>query len=319
VLVWISPLTQPLTMFVRDITDLRHPINLCGLNEPGTPRFVSATTVSVLAEDHLYKIDLSTGQTQTLASWSAERIPVPPENTGFVPANRVDSYDISADGLSTAYALITGPAIAGAHRAAVFHLIVNGSDRVLATLPAPNNAGETQVEFAPSGNSVAFGVIGPTGTNEAAPVQVWSLAGRLMFSSPGSNSITWGAGDQLFFDDGTDLRRRDGTGASSLVLAGRWRYPSMSTDRHYVAYEGADASAIGVVVINTANRVVTRLPGSNTNAAFITATLLYHRYSLHPVIGSGDSRIYDMADATDVASPIDQVFSTWPRATPPHG
>ena len=312
------PLT---TTFIRDITDVRHPINVCSLNEPGNFRFVSATTVSVGARDRLDEtlasldvLDLRTGKRRTLVSWSQALIHVPPENSAY-SANLMGAYDISADGLSVAYAMITGPpGTGGIYKAAVFHLSVNGSDRMLATVPPPVNGGEMQVEFAPSGKYVAFGMLGLTGTKAGAPVQVWSLDGRLIFSSTGSNSITWGAGDQLYFDDGTNLMRWSPSGSSSLILAGRWSNPSMSTDRHYVAYCcGANST---IAVVNTASGVVTRLPGANTEPAFLTPTLMFHRYSPHPVIGNGEARVYDVADGTDVASPIDHVFGTWPRATP---
>jgi hypothetical protein len=174
------------------------------------------------------------------------------------------------------------------------------------------------VEFAPSGKAVVFGATGVTGTQEIAPVQVWSLDGQLTFSASGTNSVTWGGtGDQLFYDDGTNLSRWNGSGSTSVVLAGRWGTPSASTDRHYVAYY--DAARFIVSVVNTATGAVTLVPGPNASPAFLTSTLLHHRHWVYARVGQGQARIYDMADATDVASPIIRVFSTWPRATPTYG
>lgn len=310
-LVWMAGDTRK--TLVRDITDLRHPLNVCSLDlaaagypKSGPIRFATLTTVSVEVADLLYVVDIMTGVWSPLASGTRTA--------------QLDGYDIAPNGLSYAYVLFTNQG-----RTAEYHLnagtdALSNDDQILATVQAQSafSAGDAHVEFAPSGKSVAFAATGVTGTKEGAPVQVWSLDRHLVFSASGTNSVTWaGAGDRLYYDDGTNLRVWIGSGPTSVVLAGRWSKPSASTDRRYVAYFGEASSTIAV--IDTVNGAVKRLPGTNTTPSFLTATLLYHRYSLHPQIGLGQARIYDVGDATDVVSVIDHVFGTWPRATPTYG
>ncbi len=305
-IVWMSDRT---TVYIRDVTDVIHPANICGFANLGAPpRFVTATTVSVATQFALYELDLKMRTRLPIADLPSSSDPHPPE---------IVEYDVSADGMTAAYA------VWNERDAFTFHIVQGGIDKVLATVSYPPSVSRwgARVEFSPSGTYLALGASGGSGTSESAPVQVRTLDGRLVFSAAGTASLTWaGSGDHLYFDSGTGIRRWDGGTTTASVISGSWIRSNASPDRLHIAYDNFAAMTTQVLDVQSGARISLGLSG---DPVFLTSRLILHtHFERCPTCVGGpgpfktEERIYDLSDGTDVKSSLASVFSTWPRGTP---
>jgi len=171
------------TNYVRDVTDIAHPINICAFPDlGGAPRFVTPTTLSFTTLYGLYEFDLKSGKLSAIVELA--------KDSG---GGTIVEHDISADGSSVAYVVYNGDVAKGR---LTFHMVRAGTDKVLGTLPLEfATYPRARVEFSPSGKYLALGGSYWSGAGESLPVQVRTLGGGLVFSAQGSESLTWGSGD----------------------------------------------------------------------------------------------------------------------------
>jgi hypothetical protein len=311
-------------LFVRDMTNVAHPENVCGLDvrsRVSVPRFLTATTLTVPSSDGLYELDLSTGKSRLLAAWT-----IPP-SMGCCPG--LTEYDVATNATSVAYVVVdsiptTHPTSTTWVTTATFHIASAGVDRVLGamTMNRSISLGEARVEFSPSGKFVALGLTGSAGDGTMAPVQVRALDGQLVFASAGTAMLTWaGSGDHLFYDSGAGIRRWDGGQKSTEVLSETWRVPNASADRRYIAYDGTHLSSqltsAHTAILNVATGTSTDIPGPSHGPVFLTPNLIFHYRTLAE--GGMDFWVYNMADGTDSPTSVFVVFSAWPRGGPDWG
>jgi hypothetical protein len=323
-LVWMDPATTNGMLFVRDMANVAHPENVCGLDvrsRVSVPRFLTATTLTVPAPDGLYELDLSSGKSRLLAAWTIR------PSMECCPG--LTEYDVAADAMSVAYVVVeeiptTHPTSTTWVTNATFHIASAGSDRVLGAVTVDRGIGlgEDRVEFSPSGKYVALGLTGSSGDGTMAAVQVRALDGQLVFASAGTAALTWaGSGDHLFYDSGAGIRRWDGGQTSTEVLPETWVLPNASSDRRYIAYVGAHLSSLltseHTAILNVATGTSSDIPGPSHGPVFLTPNLIFHYRTLAD--GGTDFWVYNMADGTDTPTSVFVVFSAWPRGAPDWG
>jgi hypothetical protein len=288
---------------LRDVTDLRHPLNLCSFGDrfQGPVRFVTPTLLSVGATDVLYEFDLIT-HTVTLLATAPQ-------------GSEILDHDTSSDGRTAAYELWDEKS------SYQLHIVQSGVDTVQSTIQiSSHDGGPSHVEFSPSGRYVAFGAPPSSGTASTASVQVRDVAGHLVFWSKGTSELTWaGSGDHLYFDDGSSVKRWDGGSAVVTVMPGNWVNPHASPDRLHVAYDNFRTRTSWVLSPTGGAQISL---GLSAQPIFLTNTLVFHdHFDPCPSCLGGpgpykiSTRLFDLTDRTDDLSALNAVFSTWPRGT----
>jgi photosystem II stability/assembly factor-like uncharacterized protein len=286
-----------ITNYIRDVTDIAHPVNVCSFpNLGGTPRFVTATKLSTSTMFGIHEFDTGTGKITSLVELPRT-------------SDAVFEYDISADGSSVAYATYNQDAAKGR---LTFHLVRSGTDRVLGDLPIEfATFPRLRIEFSPSGKYFAFGA-SSFGADEFLPLQVRTLDGGLAFSATGYDAMSWGSGDQLYFDTNDGVHRWNGGSEAPLVITTHWFNPSASPDWQHIAYD-----VYGETHLLDVQSGVRLNLGLSSTPIFLTDQLILHTHYMPngPYRPTPEQRIYDLSERSDVKSALATVFSTWPRGT----
>lgn len=207
------------------------------------------------------------------------------------------------------------------------HLLQQGQDRILTTLPGVGGRGigendDTFLAFSPDGKYLALE------TTFTGPSQVRAAAdGSLVRALPqGSTMAVWAA-NSLFYRDQAGVHRWDASGTTSLVLPGvSWIHPRVSPDGMWIVYTIRDSAGlphINLYSVSTGSGFpVSSAPRSD--GVFLSVTVLWEREERlctandscgmgGPTIPTGTTFTYDLAARQETRSTITNVADVWPR------
>ena len=315
-------------IFVRDVTDINHPLNRCKLSGGQNFRFVSATRLSYLAYStgdlgsgaSLYLVDLTTGSTTLVLNFPS---------TGALSS----AYGWSPDGSELSY--ITS----NANDSVAWHLLSASGDRVLAALgniPARGGSPDNDdafIGFSADGRYVAIeqtltGGKGAAGV--APPIQVNRVAdGSLAYSRSDGTMAAWaGAGARLYFRTGAGVQAWDPAAGVLTVSAGTaWIHPHPSPDGSRMAFSVLNAQGNHVADVldltSSSGAIQALSPQPRVGAAFVNASLVWYAgesicTTASPCgLGgpplSGTTYIYDLGSGVETGSIDTNFYDAWPH------
>ena len=292
---------------VRDVQNSPDGVTLCS-TPPGAPRFLSASVVGIQQPGDFSTLDLVSGARSELLTYV--------HNDGPVV-----TWDWSPDQASFVYGRL-----APDNRSIVFHLLSQGTDRVLSTIAGTQiGVGTGRAEFSPSGDLVALGA-GIAQTGEPAAVQVRRLDGSIVFSSAGTSQFTW-AGEQprLYFQSTTGIQAWDPVNGAVTFPEKDWLRPVRSPDGRWLAYSTRNYPS-ETRVIDTRDGSDRSIARSISGPEWVSASVI--RFDLvltcpppptAPLEGNpctSKSVVYDLKDGIQKDSALTHVFTTWPLSSP---
>jgi hypothetical protein len=305
-----------------DVTNPSDPQQLCTYPVfRWQARFISPSVLGYAAyfgnsnpsDGEIGTFDILRASSHTVVSW---------QNGGF----GAGTFAWSPDG-SLAYIRATAgtDAFSGAGSWEL-HLLQQGQDRILATLPGVGGRGigeddDTFLGFSPDGKYVALE------TTFTGPSQVRAAAdGSLVKALPQGITMAVWAGTGLFYRDQGGVYRWDPTGTTSLVLPGvKWIRPRASSDGKWIAYSVRDSTGLPHVnVFNvSAGTTFSVSSGGRADPVFLTPTILWDREErlcaaseacfMSPTLPTGMTFIYDLATRLESRSVIASIGDVWPR------
>lgn len=295
--------------FVRDVTDIVHPVNVSNLTHQVSPgaKFVDGTEISGLGN--------GTGLLRMPLSGS----PATP-----VAACGTLTFAWSPDARSAAYVAATTNS-----KVQALHLVANGEDRVGDTMPASDGVygcesrgqgcwetWETSILYSQNGAYISFlqqfGVF--------SIFRIWTSDGRVLKSVDGSKATmqVW-AGNTLYWRDETGVRSwHDGT--EKLVVPGvSWIRPKGSPFGGLIVYQTMDANlVVHIDMLDTNTLQSWEIASSRSEAAFLTARYLWFigdKCSTPCWNSQRDGQyVYDLQTGTESSSDITWLWDVWPHA-----
>jgi hypothetical protein len=315
-------------VFVRDITDINHPVNRCKLSAGQNVKFVSATSLSYLvyatgdlgSPASLYLVDLASATTSLVLTL--------PNTVALSGA-----YAWSPDGSHLSYIS------SNANDSVVWHLLSAAGDKTLAGLgniPGRGVNGDNDDEFigfSADGKYVAIeqtftGGKGSTGTTP--PIQVNRVAdGSLAYSRSDGTMAAWaGAGARLYFRTAAGVQAWDAAAGVLTVSAGTsWIRPHPSPDGSRMAFSVLNAQGNHVAealdLTSSAGAIQQLSPHPRAGAAFIDAALVWYAgeqicttaspCGLGGPPPSGSTYIYDLGSGVESGSLDTAFYDAWPH------
>lgn len=304
---------------VRDVSNPAHGQTICTFaGRLENARFVSATRVGYVLVGGgpaaaIYIADLAAGTSRLVRTLT--------DGIRGLPA-------WSPDGNSFSYV------DEGSSSGPEWHLITNGTDRMLVSLPIEKlvdtdpDWADLYLSFSGDGTKVAFLqrlAAGPTG-DPFATLDISDLSGTPLIHVSGVTMATWSRQYLYFYDNGMNIVRffQPGTRVLGGVgLSPQWVQPSSSPDGRYIAYttqlsEGAHHVRLYDTNPSTDNALST---GPRVGAVFLSQDLIWYAeetpcQSVCPMGGpvqTGRTFIYDLASRTEAASVISFVYDSWPH------
>jgi len=314
-------------VFVRDITDINHPVNRCQLAGGQNIKFVSATRLSYLvyatgdlgSAASLYVADLTSGATSLVLTLPS---------TGALSG----AYAWSPDGRALSYMS------SNANNSVAWHLLSAAGDKVLAGLGnIPSRGGtpddDAMIGFSADGKYVAIEQTltgGKGSTGAAPPIQVNRVAdGSVAYSRTDGTMAAWaGAGARLYFRTSGGVQVWDPAAGVLTISAGTaWFRPHASPDGSRMAFSVLNAlgnHVAEVLDLTSATGAVQQLsPQPRVGAAFIDASLVWYAgesicttttpCGLGGPPLSGQTYIYDLGSGVETGSLDTAFFDAWPH------
>ncbi|HET6312001.1 MAG TPA: hypothetical protein VFH00_13485 [Candidatus Nitrosotalea sp.] len=267
----------------------------------------------------LYMVDLASGQTTLVRAWS--RSGYFSHVYAWSPDGRILSYLVDVNGTYLELHLL----FAAGHQVLATG-VIGGFGNCWPNFDGPSRA---KIAFSPDGRYVSLetpgpGVHSPDITFPPA-FQVFRVAdGKLVFSRE-LGITTWSGTGALLFFIGSGARGLQAWDPSNVVLqlydqfGFDWTDPSSSSDGARIAYTG-NGSFPWVFDVGPNNSVTARQlsPQKRSGAAFLSPKLVWYAeasvnnaaaYCATPVQGY----IYDLADSTEHASDITNLYDSWPH------
>ena len=314
-------------IYVRDITDINHPVNRCTLSGGADFRFVSATKLSYRlyasadlgSRASLYLVDLTTATTTLVLNYPS---------TGALSS----VYAWSPDGSELSYISSTG------NDGVSWHLLSASGDKVLAALGnIPGRGGSPDddafIGFSADGKYVAIEQTltgGKGGSGLAPPIQVNRVAdGSVAYSRSDGTMAAWaGAGARLYFRTSAGVQAWDPAAGVLTISAGTsWIHPHPSPDGSRMAFSVLNAQGnhvAEVLDLTSSTGAIQQLsPQPRVGAAFIDASLVWYAgenicTTASPCgLGgpplSGSTYIYDLGSGVETGSVDTDFFDAWPH------
>jgi hypothetical protein len=302
---------------VMDVADPLHPVEMCGLDNATSGRFISATKVAFWDAAFLGVADLETGS----LNWSRAFLTSP------------SAVAFNGDGSKWAYQagdLGTG---------VTTHLVVGGKDQTILTRgPIKARGGPSwgplsQLEFSAHGDYLlTFTAFGDTG----APPNfiVYTMDGSVAFRSPTAKFGVWDrAGNRLYFlaakdagGIGGQVSSLDPGGAPVVRSRGLASYfwPAISPDGRQLVFDSYDAKGIPHLWrLDIASRGSVQLStGSSTRPVFVGPGVVWStedkprsgpdgKVVAHDLQRTPDSLVGDFAGFTPSPAPTEDVLGVW--------
>ena len=309
-------------VFVRDITDINHPVNRCKLSGGQNIKFATATRVSYLVYASgdlgsalsLYLVDLTSGATSLVKTWPS---------SGALSG----AYAWSPNGQMLTYLSST------ANNNVEWHLASAAGDKVLAGLgdiPGRGlnaDADDMMVGFSADGKYVA---VEQTFTGAKSPIQVNRVAdGSVAYTRTDGTMATWaGSGARLFFRTSAGISAWDPAAGVLSVSGGTlWIHPHASPDGARIAFSLLNAQGNhvpAVLDITGSSSTYQQLsPQPRVGAGFIDASLVWYAgeticttttpCGLGGPPLSGQTYIYDLGSGVEAGSLDTAFFDAWPH------
>ncbi|HEY3085490.1 MAG TPA: hypothetical protein VGK28_08525, partial [Candidatus Dormibacteraeota bacterium] len=211
------------------------------------------------------------------------------------------------------------------------HLLSGGGDRVVATLgPVPGrgpdpNQDDSYLAFSPDG---AYLALVQTFTTSGDQLQVRrTIDGSLAFSLSKGTMATWGStGSKLYYrmPNASSVQVWDSTrGVSQAISQVAWIRPRSDAGDDNIAFTVRDSAGTPHVwVYGHAGSSGGQLPNVRSSPVWVNTTAFFYVEeavcSTNCGIGpawqpNGKTFIFDIAQQTETASKISQVYSAWPR------
>ena len=313
-------LAKGISLVVRDITDIAHPITRCMIYGGSFHRFVDATHVSYIVtstdgQGALYVVDLRDSSDTLIRAWTNE-------------GSLYWVYAWNPDGKALTYLSSNGDKVA-------WHVLSGGSDVMLSDLGSIPGRGvdpyndDAMVGFSADGKYVA---LEQTFSNAGSapgqpPFQIVRLSDhKLVYSRTDGTMATWaGNSVSLYFRTSAGVEDWDPTTGTRLAVPQgfRWIHPWPSADGKRIAYVDADAKGNhfpGYVRLSDGQAIrVSSRP--RNSAAFLNTTLMWYAEeavcSAQCGLGepklTGRTYIYDVVAKTESVSIITAFIDSWPR------
>ena len=218
----------------------------------------------------------------------------------------------------------------GAAESWEIHLVKQGQDHTLATLPGVPARGGSEdddlfLAFSPDGQYLALDE-SFTGY-QGGGLQVWRLSDGRPLAPPlhGTTAAIW-VQDSLFYRDQAGVHRWDVGGATTSILPGvSWLRPRASSDGKWIAYSVRDSTGLpNVNVLNVATGASFAVStGGRDGAIFLTPTILWdneqrpcdesHPCGMSRSLPTGLTFLYDVTTRQESQSTIMAVTDVWPR------
>ncbi len=242
----------------------------------------------------------------------------------------------SRDG-ALAYILAAPPGPTwGAAESWEIHLMTQGQDHTLATLPGVPARGGSESDdlflaFSPDGLYLALDETFTTpavGTKSGGGgLWLWRVSDARLLAPPlGQTTAAVWAQSSLFYWDQAGVHRWDVGGATTLILPGvSWLSPRASPDGKWVAYSVRDSTGLPHVnVLSVATGSSFQVSsGGREGAVFLTPTILWdneqipcdasHPCGLNRSNSTGLTFLYDVTTRQESRSTITAVTDVWPR------
>lgn len=312
------------SLAVRDVTDIAHPYTVATISSDNRYgiEFAGPAALSYIEDGVFKRMTLDGNAIQTVAALCDGGYPV------TAAWNR--------DGTRMAYMWERYlPEGSGAFSVFDWHLLGEGQDRVIATVPAwchcggerDDNFSDLRLSFSPDGQYISW----VANMSIAADFQVrrWdgTLVGREVRSTTSVQNYptfaAW-AGANLYFRDPSGLEAwRDGVVAP--VSKGLfWVRPSASPDGSAIAYLQADQNGLHHAFVFDVSSGATRQlsPDGREWVVFLSSGYVWYegerictaadQCPLSNVTLSGKSYVYDLTANTETQSVIDQLDDIWP-------
>lgn len=292
---------------VRDITDILHPVTLATFTaQNARPQFVSGGEVSFIDAAGLELMQVA-GSSKHLVTRCAQLFAWSPDGTtlAFVTENEE------------------------------MHLVRDRQNRLAASMPTwPGgfacasqscaDSWESALRYSPNGASISLIQYLP------GVFRIWTSDGTVLaasdFSSTGSAGRTmsvW-SGDTFYFRDPAGVEKWKG-GTQTVVLPGvGWIRPHASPAGGQIVYGTRDAAGIPrPYLLDTATGKVRALSSWRSEPVFLNTHLIWYqeeraclptdRCIAGPTTLTGRTFVYDLADGTEIESPIASVADVWPH------
>jgi hypothetical protein len=312
-------------IFVRDITDINHPLNRCKLSGGQNVKFVTATRLSYLAyasgdlgsTASLYVADLTSATTTLVLTLPS---------TGALSS----VYAWSPDGSALSYLS------SNANNSVAWHLLSAAGDRTLAGLGNIPSRGGTPdddafIGFSADGKYVAIEqtLIGG-GAGKTPPIQVNRVSdGGIAYSRNDGTMAAWaGSGARLYFRTAAGVQAWDPASGVLTVSAGvNWFHPHPSPDGSRMAFSVVNAQGNHIAEtldLTSASGAIQQLsPQPRVGAAFIDASLVWYAgesicttatpCGLGGPPLSGQTYIYDLGSGVEAGSLDTAFYDAWPH------
>ena len=215
-----------------------------------------------------------------------------------------------------------------------WHLITNGTDRTLITLPIEKlvdinpDWADVYLSFSGDGTKVAFlqRLAGSPSGDPFATLDISDLSGTSLIHVTGVTMATWSRQYLYFYDSGLDIVRFFQPGTTVLGgvgLSPQWIQPSSSPDGRYIAYTTQLSSGAHHVRLYDTNPSTDNAlsPGPRVGAVFLSQNLIWYAeetpcQSICPMGGpaqTGKTFIYELSSGTESPSVISFVYDSWPH------
>jgi hypothetical protein len=313
-------LTGSNQIVVRDITDIDHPTTIAttGIPDYLSPTLVSGTELAALNAQGIVRMPFA-GSPQVQA-------------TVVCPGVGIARYRWSRDGRFLTYVAEVEDATAPRGNRFDWHLVANGSDRVIGTAPAwchcdgehGRDIFDFQVAFSPDGRYVSL----VENVVAATDFQVRRLDGTLVseIKPTGTDQVTMGvwSGDTLYFRDSKGVEAwKDGT-ITPFLPGVAWITPKASPAGGEIVYVARGSDGVGrLYIVATATKSVVQLgPALRFDPVFLSSRYVWYEgerlctpadyCQVEQTRTTGITYIYDRQLGTETQSRITAVYDVWP-------
>ncbi len=313
---------------IRDVTDIDHPSTVAtvdpsargfGTDGYGSPAFVSASTISYLADNvnRLVRAPLSGQPTQSVA---------------YACGYGIVAFDWSPDGQSFTY-LSEDDELGNPSHVFQWHIATGGIDRVVGSAPTWCHCGNGSednslvVSFSPNGQFVSLIDNLMLGTN----LQIRRLDGSLVGTEirgdrTATNRLTMGvwSGTDFFYRDPQGVQRWREGAVKQFLPGVVWLHPWASPAGGQVVYSARGSDGFSRVSVVDTSTGQTRQLSSQPRSwpIFLTPRYVWYRGErlFQPddgicimTTGTGKTYIYDLQTGTEWESVITTIADVWPH------